>query len=88
MERNRDAVAQAHIVDQDGDVKFRHQALDLVEVFVQVGGEVHGDSLGLDLVLGLDLRGKGVEFALGARDEEDVVALLSELNGVLFTKTV
>jgi hypothetical protein len=36
----------------------------------------------------LDFRGEGVEFALGAGDEEDVVALLCELEGVLFAETV
>jgi hypothetical protein len=36
----------------------------------------------------LDLGGEGVELALGAGDEEDVVALLCELEGVLFAETV
>jgi hypothetical protein len=36
----------------------------------------------------LDFRGEGIEFALGAGDEEDVVALLCELQGVLFAETV
>jgi hypothetical protein len=36
----------------------------------------------------LDFRGEGVELALGAGDEEDVVALLCELYGVLFAETV
>lgn len=88
VEGNRDVVAQADVVDQDGDVKTRDQALDVVEVLVLVGGEVHGDGLGFDIVLGLDLGGKGVEFALGAGDKEDVVALLRELESVLFAETV
>jgi hypothetical protein len=36
----------------------------------------------------LDFRGESVELALGAGDEEDVVALLCELEGVLFAETV
>jgi hypothetical protein len=36
----------------------------------------------------LDFRGEGVEFALCAGDEEDVVALLCQLEGVLFAETV
>ena len=88
MEGNWDAVAQADIVDQDGDVESRDQALEVVIVLVQVCGEVHGDSLGFDIVLALDFRGEGVELALGAGDEEDVVALLCELEGVFFAETV
>lgn len=88
VEGNGNAVAEADIVDQDGDIKLRDQALDVVVVLVLVGSKVHGNSLGLDIVLGLDFRGEGVELALGARDEEDVEALLSELEGVLFAETV
>lgn len=88
VEWNGDAMAQADIVDQDGDIKLRNQALDVVIVLVQVGRKVHGNSLRLNIVLALDFRGEGIELALGARDEEDVVALLGELEGVLFSETV
>lgn len=88
MERNGDVVAEADVVNQDRHVEVCNQALDAVEVLVLVGGEVHGESLGLDIVLGLDLGGESVEFALGAGDKEDVVALLSELERVLFAETV
>lgn len=88
MEGNGDAVAQADVVDQNRDVESRDQALEVVIVLVQVCGEVHGDSLGFDIVLALDFRGEGVELALGAGDEEDVVALLCELEGVFFAETV
>jgi len=36
----------------------------------------------------LDLGGESVELALSAGDEEDVVALLCELESVLFAETV
>ena len=88
MEGNGDAVAQADVVDQNRDVESRDQALEVVIVLVQVCGEVHGDGLGLDIVLALDFRGESVELALGAGDEEDVVALLCELEGVFFAETV
>jgi hypothetical protein len=88
VEGNRDAVAQADVVDQDGDIESRDQALEVVIVLVQVCGEVHGEGLGLDIVLGLDFRGECVELALGAGDEEDVVALLCELEGVFLAETV
>lgn len=88
MERHRDIVAEADIVDQNGNVEVCDQALDAVEVLVLVGGEVHGESLGLDIVLGADVGGESVEFALGAGDEEDVVALLRELERILFAETV
>lgn len=88
MKRNGDVVAEADVVDQDRDVEVGDQVLDAVKVLVLVGGEVHGHSLGLDIVLGLNLSCEGVEFALGARDEEDVVALLGELERVLFAETV
>lgn len=88
MKRNGDVVAEADVVDQDRDVEVGDQVLDAVKILVLVGGEVHGHSLGLDIVLGLDLGCEGVEFALGAGDEEDVVALLRKLERVLFAETV
>lgn len=88
VEGDGNAVAEADVVDQDGDIELRHQALNVLKILVLVGGEVHGDGLGLDIVFGLDLGGEGVELALGARDEEDVEALLGELEGVLLSKAV
>ncbi|RXK33794.1 hypothetical protein BBD39_07815 [Arsenophonus endosymbiont of Bemisia tabaci Asia II 3] len=88
VEGDGNAVAETDVVDQDGDIELRHQALNVLKVFVLVGGKVHGDGLGLDIVFGLDLRGEGVELALGARDEEDVKALPGELEGVLLSKAV
>ena len=88
MEGNGDVVAEADVVDQNRDVEVRDQAPDTVEVFVLVGGEVHGDSLRLDVVLFLNLRGEIVELALGARNEQDVEALLRQLESVLLSETV
>jgi len=88
VEGNGDAVAQPDVIDQNGDVESRNQALEVVIVLVRVCGEVHGDGSGLDIVLALDFRGESIELALCAGDEEDVVTLLCELEGVLFAESI
>ena len=62
------------VVDEDGDVKVADDAGDAAVVRGRRGAKVDGDDLGLDVVLCLDLGGRGGELGLGAGEEGDVEA--------------
>lgn len=90
-EGDRDAVALADVVDQDGDVKILDKVLQSLVVGVVVLGEVHGQRLDLNLlsgILGLDLLGEGIEFRLGSGDEDEVEALGGELGGIFLAEAI
>ena len=87
--RHGHVVTLANVVDEDRDV----QSVDEFGQTLVVGGgllcEVHSERLGLHTSeLGGDLRGDGIELRGGARDEEGVVALLSELDRKFLADTV
>lgn len=83
-----DAVALSHVVDEDGDVELRDEGLQVGKVGVVIGCKVHGVELGLDIVFLLNFGREGLEFGLGAGDEEDVEAFRCELESVFFADTV
>ena len=90
MEGNGDAVAQADVVDQDGDVQAVDQLGQLGVVCILVLRKVHGQDLdgGLGAILGGDVGSEGVELGLRARDEDQVVALGREGDGKLLANAI
>ena len=67
-------VRQPNIVHQNRDVEVSDDAGDAGVVCRRRGAEIDGDDFRVDLVLGLDLRGRGGELGLGAGEEGDVEA--------------
>jgi hypothetical protein len=85
-----DVVAQADVVDQDGHVKAVNELAEAGVVGVLVERKVHGQRLDGDLgaIFGRDVGGERVELGLGARDEDQVVALRGEGEGKLLANAV
>lgn len=82
-------MALADVVDENSDIEVFDDLLELGVIGLVVAGEVHGENLGLDgWSLGLDLLGEGGELGLGARDEDEVEALVGELKSVLLSDTI
>ena len=88
-ERNRHLVAQANIVDKNRHFQIGNQRLQGSEIRIEVLGKVHGENLGLNrAVLGLDLGSKFFELGLGTRNQHDVEAFGSQLQGVFLTNAI
>ena len=61
-EWNGNIVAEADIVDENGDIQLRNEVLESSKIRVLVERKVHGQTLGLDrVVLGLDFGAELVE---------------------------
>ena len=90
VERDRNVVAQTDIVDQDGDVKAVNKLGQLGVVGILVLREIHSQSLDRSLgsILGRYVGGEGVELGLGARDEDQVVALGREGESKLLANAI
>jgi hypothetical protein len=90
VEGNRNVVAQTDVVDQDGDVESIHELGQLGVVGVLVLGKVHCQRLdgGLGSILGGDVGGERVELGLGARHEDQVVALGCERQSKLLANAI
>lgn len=90
VERHRNVVAQADVVDQDGDVKSIDKFRQFRVIGIFVLRKVHGQSLhgGLGTILGGDVGGEGIELGLGAGDEDQVVALGRERESKLLANAI
>lgn len=77
-------VGEADVVDEDGDVDLGEFLEQLLVLGVSGGGEVEGEGLGLNLVLGLDVRAQVFENVLAAGNDDDVESALGEFDGVRF----
>ena len=84
----RDAVGDADIVDQDGDIQSRDLILQGGVIVVVVAGEVNGHGAGGRVEFLLDLLGDGVEFAGRARDQEGAVPGFGERERVFLAQPV
>ena len=73
-------MTKTDIVDQDANVESLHKLLQCGVVTVLILCKVHCKRFGADLwaIFGRNIRGKSGELGLGARDENQVVALLCE----------
>ena len=80
-------VRETDVVDEDGDVDLGEFLEELLVFGFGGGGEVEGDGLSLDLVLGFEVRAQIFEDVLTASDDSDVEATLGEFSGVGFTNT-
>ena len=77
------------VIDQDADIEVLDESSELGVIGLVVAGEVHGESLALNgWALGLDLLGESEELGLGAGDEDEVEALVGELESVLLAHSV
>jgi len=76
-------MTESHIVNQDADIEAIDQFAERGVVAVLVLAEVHGEGFGGDLgaVFGGEEGRERVEFGLGARDEDEVVAFCREGEG-------
>ena len=83
-------MAQADVVDQDGDVQTIDQLGQLGVVCILVLCKIHGQDLdgGLGAILGGDVGREGIELGLCARDEDQVVALGREGHGKLLANAI
>lgn len=87
-EGHGDAVRDADIVDQDGDVQAAHQILQAGVILVPVEGKIDGQGPGGRVELLLDLLGDGIEFAGRAGDQEGAVAGFGEREGIFLAQPV
>ncbi|OSS47668.1 hypothetical protein B5807_07317 [Epicoccum nigrum] len=90
VEGHGDVVAQADVVDQDGDVQTIDQLGQLGVVCILVLRKVHGQDLdgGLGAILGGNVGSEGVELGLRARDKDQVVALGREGHSKLLANAI
>lgn len=90
VEGHRNVVAQTDVVDQDGNVEAINKLRQLGIVGILVLCEVHSQSLDRSLwaILGRNVGGEGVELGLGARDEDQVVALGCEGKSELLANAI
>lgn len=90
VERHGNVVAQADIVDQDGDIEAIDKLGQLGVVGILVLCKVHGQGLDRSLgpILGGDVGGEGVELGLGAGDEDQVVAFGCEGKSELLANAI
>lgn len=88
--RNRNAMTQSHIINQDGDVEAVDELAQAGVVGILVLREIHCERFGGDFgaMLGGDFGCEGVKFGLGARNEEEIVAFCGESEGELFADAV
>lgn len=90
-ERHGDAVALADVVDQDGNVETADQLLKVLVVCIVILGEIHGQRLDFQSLVGillLDFGREGFELGVGSGDENEVEALAGELGGVFFAQSI
>ncbi len=88
-EWDRVAVGLSDVVDQDSDVLVLDDGGETGVVGRVVLGEIHSENLGLDQWgLGLDLSGEGDELGFGAGHEDEVEALVGELESVFLAHSV
>lgn len=90
-ERNGDAVTLANVVDENTNIKTRNQLAQTLVVGIVVLGKVHVEHLDLQTlsrVLLLNLGGEALELGEGSGNEDEVEALGSELQSILFAEAI
>lgn len=77
------------VVDQDADIEILDESSESGIIGLVVAGEVHGEDLTLDgWAFGLNLLREGGELGFGAGDEDEVEALVGELESVLLAHSI
>lgn len=87
-EGDGDAVRDADVVDQDGDIQSGDHILQAGVIVVAVAGKVDGKGAGGRVEFLLDLLGDGVEFAGRARDQERAVPGFGERERVFLAQPI
>jgi hypothetical protein len=82
-------VTLSDVVDEDTDIEAVRESLQLGIIGLVVLGEIHSEDLGLDRRgLSFNVMSEGDELGFGAGDEDEVEALVGELEGIFLSKTI
>lgn len=82
-------MAEADIVDENGDVEIIAKSLQPFVVGIIIAGEVHGQCLRLNTgMLALDFAGNSIEFRLSTGDKKDIITGIGNLQREFSADTV